>query len=176
LEDKSEIRKTVDLLFSARMLKFFPLMLWGGAISLAMYSALFVPLFTLGMDGFSEEDKIKYSTLAMVGAGFGQVIGGFTNGYLQDKLPTKTVIYINLIELVVAVAALLLYTFVNKWNLWYAAGMAFLWGFMDSGVNNFCFCICGFEFDSKTLPFSIFYFAQAFGCFLFVYLESIITD
>jgi hypothetical protein len=53
--------------------------------------------------------------------------------------------------------------------------MNFCWGMQDAGVNVYSDCICGFQFESETLPFSVLYFSQSMACFLFTYVEAPLT-
>jgi hypothetical protein len=48
-------------------------------------------------DCWNSEKTIKLSTLAQIGLGLGEVIGGLANGEIQDRLATRTSLYINLV-------------------------------------------------------------------------------
>ena len=52
----------------------------------------------------------------------------------------------------------------------------FLWGLQDSGLNNFIYCVAGFQFESKTLPFSLFFFIQSFFCFVGIFLQALLKN
>ena len=54
--------------------------------------------------------------------------------------------------------------------------VCFAWGVTDGGINNFLSCICGFQFDSKVLPFSILQSFKALFCFALVYMQSFLTS
>ena len=67
---------------SFRMLKFWPVIIWS-AISLAIYQGSLIPLMEDGMhDNLSDDDHLKKATLALMGIGFGETVGGFMNGHL----------------------------------------------------------------------------------------------
>ena len=60
----------------------------------------------------------------------------------------------------------------DSYSLPFAFMMNFAWGMQDSGVNVYSDCLCGFEFESETLPFSVLYFSQSMFCFIFTYIEA----
>jgi len=76
--------------------------------------------------------------------GVGEMIGSQVNGYFQDHTSQKLVMLINMAELTVAVAVLILYTFVWSWSLWFASIVTFCWGVQDSGANCFLNALLGF--------------------------------
>jgi hypothetical protein len=49
-DTRGELKQTWDLFLSVRMLKVVPLMIWS-AVSLAIFSAIFIPFFTDSMTG-----------------------------------------------------------------------------------------------------------------------------
>lgn len=106
----------------------------------------------------------------MISLGVGSVIGGPLNGYLLDTLGYKRALLFNLAEVCAAFSVILAFVYYNKFDLIFASAFNFLWGIQDSGANNFINCVMGFQFISKTIPFSIFYFVQSFACFTFIYL------
>jgi predicted MFS family arabinose efflux permease len=128
-----------------RYAKFLPLIVWSG-ISLAIYQSSMIPLMTLGMDKTSQDEQaqLKKCNIAMIGLGLGEAVGGYFNGFLHDKYGSRKAVIFNLIELVIAVALLMLYTVNNEFSMWTASVMNLMWGLQDSGVNNFIMCIAGF--------------------------------
>jgi len=46
---------------------------------------------------WTSEKTIKLSTLAQIGLGLGEVIGGLANGEIQDRLATRTSLYSNVV-------------------------------------------------------------------------------
>jgi len=178
--EKAEGLADMWALFTQRnMLILYPLMMWC-AISQATYMASFVPFMTLGMpttgpNGWDDDKQIKESTLALVGFGIGQVVGGLVNGQLVDLLPTRTVALICIGELLVGAALLVYYTYQLTFTLWFAGVMNIAWGIQDSGANTFCYCILASQFDSKNLPLGLFFFTLSFFAFVFCYVEALIT-
>jgi predicted MFS family arabinose efflux permease len=140
------------------MLKFVPVIIYS-AISLAIFQGSFFLLFELGMDPATKKDeKTKRDTLTMIGLGIGETLGGIMNGKLQDKLGSRKVCYLYVVEVIAAYGMLISYTSFNRWNMWYALAMNFFWGIQDSGVNNFIWSVAGFEFENESRPFAIFFF------------------
>jgi len=58
----------------------------------------------------------------------------------------------------------------------FASAVTFLWGLSDACLTNFYLCVCGFQFDSKTLPYSVLRSVQSFSTFIFIYLESLVKN
>jgi hypothetical protein len=77
--------------------------------------------------------------------------------------------------MILAFGVMIWYIWINKFTLYFAGAFNFFWGLQDSGLNNFIYCVLGFQFKSKTLPFSIYFFAQSFFCFVFTCVGSVIT-
>ena len=128
------------------MQKLFPLMAWTG-LSMAIYQAVLVPQMTYSMPAsWDDEKQLKYSALAQVGLGVGEVVGGYLNGEIEDKFGVKASFYANIVQFVLAFAALIAVTYLNEFTLWSATLMNLLWGLSDSGLNIFTECIAGFQF------------------------------
>jgi hypothetical protein len=66
---------------SKRMLKLVSLLSYSG-ISMAVMQAALVPLMIITMDDttWNDDMKLKQATLAQVGLGIGEVVGGLVNG------------------------------------------------------------------------------------------------
>ena len=85
--------------------------------------------------------------------GVGEVIGGILEGVIIDKFGNKPAIIINILVLITAVLAAV-------WNCWklrfgpMSYAMTGLWGLVDVSLNIFAFRNLGFEFESKSGPFS----------------------
>ena len=157
------------------MFKFLPVIMYS-AISLAIYQGVFFPLFDIALkkDNVDPDEITKRCTLAGVGLGVGETIGALGNGRLQDMLGFKKIIYVYLVEVVVAFAMIIAYTVNNEWSFWLAFCMQVAWGIQDAAANNFVWCVCGFQFESKTRPFMLFFFVQSFSTFILLYIESFI--
>ena len=81
-------------------------------------------------------------------------------------------VLLNLVEASVAVALIILFTILGKWSLWFASFVAFFWGIQDSGVNCYLNALLGFQFESKTLPFSVYKCVQSLFAFVFIFIAS----
>lgn len=128
---------------------------------------------TLGGD---ENYQFKWSMLAMVGFGLGEIFGGFFIGFIVDRWGTKTAIICNLIIILLMNAVTLVFIYQFEFNAlpWI---MCFLWGFQDSGVNTQIQETLGFEFDNASSePFSIYNIYQCIACFIFQIIEASVGD
>ena len=141
---------------------------------MAIFQAAIVPLMTLGMKDhdWKPEVQIKYSTLAQIGIGVGEVIGGLMNGEITDRYGYRPAFIANMVQYVLAYVVMIWYILNNDFTLVFAFFMNFAWGMQDSGVNVYSDCLCGFEFESETLPFTVLYFSQSMFCFIFTYIEA----
>jgi predicted MFS family arabinose efflux permease len=86
----------------------------------------------------------KKALLAMCFLGLGEVIGSLFNGWLEDKLGPKKMVFVNMIEMGLALASIIWFAAKDDFSLWSAALFNFFWGIQDAGVNTFIYCICGF--------------------------------
>ena len=94
---ESELKQTWNLFKSTRMLKLLPLMMWSG-ISMGIYQAAIVPNMVIGMPSDWDDNKQdQMSTIAQIGLGVGEVIGGLANGEITDRLGTRTSWIINMV-------------------------------------------------------------------------------
>jgi hypothetical protein len=84
------------------------------------------------------------------------LVGVAINSKALDKLGLKKVCYLNMAFLAVWLTTVILYNHFNTFSLWSAGIMTFTYGIQDSGLNIFINCCCGFEFESKTTPFSLY--------------------
>lgn len=140
-----------ELVSSKRWLKFTPVVFFSG-MSMAMYAALIIPLFsrTMRIDDegelFTDAKKTSYACTAMIGIGAGEIIGSLANGKLNDKCGVKRYLWICVGELIIAYAMMFWYNEKDDWTLPSACATAFFWGVQDSGITNFFLCIAGFEF------------------------------
>jgi MFS family permease len=80
-----------------------PQLFWTG-ISIAYYSGNLVEMMTGTLQDESDPEQFKYSMLAMVGFGVGEILGGFLIGYIVDKFGTKMAILMNLVLIVIMFA------------------------------------------------------------------------
>lgn len=80
-----DLKETLQLMFSPRMLKIVPFMMWT-AISTAVYAGVFVPLMTDTMPqnpkslDWDEQTRQRNCLLALVGLGLGEILGSLVLG------------------------------------------------------------------------------------------------
>jgi MFS family permease len=82
-----------------RFLWLIPQLAWTG-ISIAYYSGNLVEMMTGTING-DNNYQFKWSMLAMVGFGFGEIFGGFFIGYIVDRYGSKIAIMYNLLIILV---------------------------------------------------------------------------
>ena len=163
------------------MLKLIPLMTWTGA-SLGVVAGVFVPLMTDTMvanpetAGWNEEKQNKYCLLCMVGCGLGEIVGAILLGKIQDKFGDVKATYSCLLLTLIGGAIALGFTVNYSFSMVFAVLMTFSWGVQDGAVNCLMNCILGFQFESKTTPFSVFKSVQSFLIFVCLCIESLLVD
>ena len=96
---------------------------------MAVYVGSFIPLMTSTIDEGTYDNKLHKATLASIGLGLGEALGGIMHGQLQDRLGTKVTLYINLCELILAFGVVLWFTWNYQFEMWSATLMNVLWGF-----------------------------------------------
>jgi len=184
---KSDVEEMWDLITTKRWLKFTPVVFFSG-ISMAIYAALLIPMFSRTMKDTEPEEllanpdmevvtytyaeKTSYSCMSMIGMGAGEIIGSLVNGKLNDKLGVKIYLWICVLEVTIAYIMLFWYNENDSFKLIDAVAVAFCWGVQDSGITNFFLCIAGFQFGGSTLPFSALRFVQALAIGSFALIES----
>ena len=66
----------------------------------------------------------------------------------------------------------LFYTWYYTFTIWLSIGMTLLWGVQDGCVQCLVACICGFQFNSNTTPFSVFKSVQSLAQFVLFVIEA----
>ena len=61
-----------------------------------------------------------------------------------------------------------------EFSLAFAFIMTAFAGITDAAFNTTVLAILGFQFDSKTTPFSVYYFVQSIGIFAIISFESLL--
>jgi hypothetical protein len=116
--------------------------------------------------------KFKWSMLAMVGFGFGEIFGGFFIGFIVDKFGSRLAIISNVLIMLTMFGVTIAFILSYEFNA-LAWAMCFLWGFQDSAVNTQVQEVLGFEFDNESSePFSVYNFLQSLSCIVFQLVES----
>ena len=161
------------MLWNKRLAALYPLM-GAAAINIAIYSSVFVRMLVDTMDDITKWDdaeKTSNALLCMLGLGAGEIIGSLVFGKVTDKLPFKTIIVINTITLTVGYGCLFLYGAVYDFSFYLGVLLTFAWGVQDSGMNCLLNSVLGFQFESKTIPFSVYKFLQSLLIFVFICIE-----
>ena len=107
--------------------------------------------------------------------GLGEIFGGQCIGLVKDKV-NKILALVLQIFLTVGAFAIVFYVNENDQYDLMAFVMAFVWGFMDSGLNAIIRSMLGFEFESKIVPFSVFNFLQALFIMAAQLIEAQVTN
>lgn len=143
--EDDKISETWELAKSARMMVFMPILAQSGVI-VATRAALFVQLFTFTMAETSTSPSTQNSQilLSMLGIGFGMMTGTLLNGQLRDKFGTRQVIYVNMLQHLLAYGVIMRYLSHGIFSLPFAMAVTFFWGMLEGGINNFIYCVCGF--------------------------------
>jgi predicted MFS family arabinose efflux permease len=120
----------------------------------------------------TQTEQEKIALLAMIGLGIGEISGSVMFGRIQDKTTVKITAASILVAFSVALFFLVFFNMFAEFKMWRAVLMTFSWGVFDSGNANFINCMCGFQFESKSLPFSCFFMVQSLSIFVFLIIES----
>lgn len=114
--------------------------------------------------------------LALVGLGVGSIIGSLAIGKIQDRFGNVATATTSLVVTLLSWACLLALTFFYRFSMWAAVLVTFSWGLQNSCVHLLLNILCGFEFDDKTTPFSVYQALQAFFVFLLICAESLLVS
>ena len=85
----------------------------------------------------------------------GGVFGGILIGNIRDRFGNRAAVLSEIALTLPPLIIIIIFNEHNKWN-YSAYLLCLLWGMLDSGLNMFIYCVLGFEFDSKSVPFSLF--------------------
>jgi len=114
--------------------------------------------------------------LAMACVGVGEILGSAVFGRIQDKQTIKVVVLSNLVFLLIAFTIMLAFHSDSGFNFWLACLMTLSWGFQDAGNSCCIYCMLGFQFDSKSTPFSVFCLTQSLSLIVFSTLQGMIAS
>lgn len=112
----------------------------------------------------------------MLGLGAGEILGSLLFGSIADKLSYEISIFINIIAAAIAFAMMILYCVLLDFSFVLACIMNLTWGIQDAGINCLLNSLLGFQFASKTTPFSVFRFLQALLTFIFIAIFSLLNS
>ena len=83
----------------------------------------------------------------------------------------RVTLYVTILIAMSAKLFLLLEVYLWEFNSLYFV-LAFLVGMQDAFLNNFVAVVCGFEFESKLLPFSLNKMVSAVSAFMLIMISS----
>lgn len=161
------VKNVWKLTFRKKMMLVNLQSIWSGG-SIAFWSSALatVLVFQLKDTDLSDTEKESKAMTAMIAFGFGEVIGGVIFGVVIDIIGTKNTCLLN--TAVCAIQGLVSIYSIGSGNYdIFSLIMCFLWGFGDAGLNIHCFTIMGFEFESKSVPFSVFLTLNGIGVTIF---------
>lgn len=175
LTAKEDIKETFKMLSDRRIRALYPLM-FSTALNLGILSSVFIKMMVQTMKDskpeWSDSDQTSNALLCMLGLGSGEIIGSLVFGRITDACKTNTTILVNLGAATVGYGCLILYGAIYEFSFPLAILMTFTWGVQDAGVNCLISSLLGFQFLSKTTPFSVYKFLQSLLIFLCTCVES----
>ena len=155
-----DIKETFSMLTNKRIAMLYPTMVFT-AINLGIFASVFIKMMVDTMDdrtSWLDQDKTSNALLCMLGLGSGEIIGSIAFGRITDKCSNRRTILINVLTTTVGYGFLILYGAIYDFSFTLAILMTFTWGFQDAGVNCLLNSLLGFQFESKTTPFSVYKF------------------
>ena len=159
--------QTFKLLVDPRMLQILPLVAWS-AVTLSVYQSLLIPILARAMQNSgdthpelkSEASQYAKAFEAMTLIGVGELFGGMIIGNLKDRISNKCSLMTQILFIIGSIGAVLHFLIQNKFTIW-AYIMCLTWGLQDSGLKCILFCLFGFEFESKIIPFCVYHFVES---------------
>ena len=123
---------------------------------------------------WTSDEKTAKALLCMVALGIGEVLGSPVQGRILDKCSTKIAGLFNIIATTVAYFFLILYGAVYEFSFGLAIAMTFTFGIQDIGTQVIQTAMLGFQFESKTTPFSVRFFLLSLFTFFVLVIEAFI--
>ena len=164
------------------MLQILPLVAWS-AVTLSVYQSLLIPILARAMHNSSDthpELKTEASQYAkafetMTLIGVGELFGGMIIGNLKDRISNRCSLMTQILFIIVSIGTILYVVIENKFTNW-AYFMCLTWGLQDSGLKCILFCLFGFEFESKIIPFCVYHFVESILVALFQIVNGAVMD
>ena len=126
----NNIKKTLLILFSKKMLRFWPQCLWSGG-SIAFWSGMLTPIMTVQMKqdhpDWKEEAYLYRCLYALILFGIGEGVVGTIMGSIIDKFTLKKTILVNLFNVWVCIGCTTLAILRLKFD-WISHVLCLLWG------------------------------------------------
>ena len=145
------------------MMTLFPMMALT-ALNSGVQASVMIPMMVdsmKGRDEWGQQEKTSYALLCMLGIGVGEILGAIAFGRITDKLKYKSTVIINVTVLSLAFSILIIYAAIYSFSFSMACTMTFAWGCQDAGLNCLLYSFLGFQFASKTTPFSVYKFLES---------------
>jgi hypothetical protein len=74
--------------------------------------------------------------------------------------------------MILGFVSIFVYNFRDFYSVEFASVFVFCWGVQESGPHILQLSVCGFQFESKSVPFAVLKSVKALGMFVFIILES----
>ena len=160
------------------MLALYPLIFCTSVIK-AMYASVFINLMVKTMDdeekwGVEDKQKTSKALLCILGVGVGEVLGSIAFGRITDKCTNKTTCLLNVLATTISYGLLFLLGALYEFSFVLAFLMTTMWGVQDAGTVCLVTCMLGFQFESKTTPFSVYKCSQSAFVFFIYYINSLL--
>ena len=171
-----DIRDTWNLFVSKRMLIFMPIVAQT-AFTVSIYGSLMIKIIVETMVDEAWDDQKKNSTalLCMVGLGVGEIAGSLILGIVLDKCSMTVSVFVGLLINMLGLGTLIIYTLKFSFDPYLCTVMTFTMGMQDCAGKIFSNCICGFQFESKTVPFAVLQSVRSVLIFVITCFESLLT-
>ena len=171
---KEDIKQTFIQLMNPRIATLYPAMI-STALNLGIISSVFIKMMVDTMDddvSWSKQTKDSNALFCMIALGVGEIFGSMAFGYITDNFTTNQTGLINIITCSIGYGFLILYGIVYDFSFYLGILMTFSWGVQDAGINCLLNSLLGFQFESKTTPFSVYKFLQSLLIFIVTCIES----
>jgi len=132
---KEAVKSMWRFFANKRFLILAPQCFWTG-VSIAYYSGNLVEMMSnaLEEEGYDDSYQFKWSMIAMVLFGIGEILGCFYIGFIVDRWGSKKAAFHNMVIIVIMGAITMGFISQYRFNS-LAYLMCFMWGFQDSSVN-----------------------------------------
>ena len=169
--NQSNIKSTIKLLFTTKMLKITGLMLTSGLVS-GIVSG-FLPKVIANV--VNEDVKISKIINWMLVLGIGEIFGSFTTGKIIDIMGDRFTIFFIMWEIILNCWIMLLaHLFESFTFFWYAS--SFLLGAIIVSLNTHLGSIVGSSFENSTEAYGCNSFSQSYIIFFLLIFESLIKN
>ena len=78
-------------------------------------------------------------------------------GKILDTLGLKRMLLLNIALVATSISLLVLFNEIGVFTTWWGCLVCFCWAFQESSCGLFMNAMCGFQWESKTTPFSVRY-------------------